>query len=280
MVAGMSSTDVKELVEKLFGISWDRVLAGFVYSLASGWFWWAVLTSTRPRYPLDGLARLLETLAITPPAWISGTASWLSHPERAGFVLVLGVGAGLAATIYARTQSTGSEAACVILSLTAIQGGGPTTGVVATLVTVVIAAGVSALLALGQDRSEKPDGDRPFEGLLGHHTGFATVTAALTTLFPFVLVPLAPLAPVAIAIRCLRADREIDEAAALSFSALHRLQTGSAADQRAAAQTLILAGALLTNPHDNRACQDAAGSLRNLFTGPTGADPGRLRPRL
>ncbi|MEU4360289.1 hypothetical protein [Promicromonospora sp. NPDC023987] len=276
------SSDLKDLgshIEKLFGVSWDRVLAGFVYSLASGWLLWAVLTSTRPRSPLDGLTRLLETLAITPPAWIGDAAAWMSHPERDVFVVVLAVGAGLAATFYAGTQSTGSEAASVFLTLAALQGGGPAI-VMITLVTIVIPVTLSVLLAVAQDNSKASAGDRPLEKLLGHHTGFVTVNAALTSLFPFLLIPFAPLALVVIVTRCLRADRAVDEAAALSFTALHRLRTGSAADQQAAAQTLILAGALLADPHDNQARQDAAGSLRQLFTGPTGAGPGQLRPRL
>ncbi|MFC8797196.1 hypothetical protein ACFT2C_05660 [Promicromonospora sp. NPDC057138] len=272
-------TDIKELVERPFGVSWDRVLAGFVYSLASGWFWWAQLTSTRPRSPLDGMTRLLETLTITPPAWISGTASWLSHPERAGLVVVLAVGAGLAATVYAGTQSTGSEAACVILTLAALQGGGWTLLMI-TFMTVAIPVALSWRLAVAQERARSSEDDPLLEGFFGNHTTSVTVKAALSSSFPFLLIPFAPLAVVVIMIRCLSADRPVDEAAALSYSALHRLHTGSADDQQAAAPALILAGALLADPHDIQARQAAASSLRGLFTGPTGAAPVQLRPRI
>jgi hypothetical protein len=263
----------------MFGVSWDRVLAWFVYGLASSWFLWAAFTSARPRSPLDGLTSLLETLAVTPPAWISDSASWMSHPQRAGVVVVLAIGAGLAAMIYARTQSTGSEVACVVLTLAAFQGGGSAMFVI-SLVTVLIPVGLSALLVLAQVKSKPSAGERPFEHLLGRHTGFVTVSAGLTTLFPFALILLAPLALVVMAIRCLSADRPVNEAAALSYSALHRLHTGSVKDQRAAAPALILAGALLADPHDKQARQDAARSLRDLFTGPPGAVPGPFRPRL
>jgi hypothetical protein len=278
----MSLSDVKELVERLFGVSWDRVLAGFVYSLASGWFWWAVLTPVRPRSPLDGVTHLLETLTITPPAWISGTASWLSHPERAGLVVVLAVGAALAATIYAGTQSTGSEAACVILTLAALQGGGWTLLMI-TLVTVAIPVALSWRLAVVQENarnSDDPPLEPPLEGLFGNHTTSVTVKAAFSSSFPFLLIPFAPLAVVVIVIRCLSADHPVDEAAALSYGALHWLHTGSAEDRQVAAQTLILAGALLADPHDKQARQAAARSLRGLLTGPTGAAPVQLRPRL
>lgn len=282
MVAGMSWSDIKELVERPFGVSWDRALAGFVYSLASGWFWWAVFTPVRPRSPLDGVTRLLEMLTITPPAWISGTASWLSHPERAGLVVVLAIGAGLAATIYAGTQSTGSEAMCVILTLAAFQGGDRTLLMI-TLVTVAIPVALSWWLAVVQEkarRSDDPPLELPLEGLFGNHTTSVTVKAALSSSFPFLLIPFAPLAVLVIMIRCLSADQPVDEAAALSYSALHRLHTGSAEDQRAAAPALILAGAVLADPHDIQARQAAARSLRGLFTGSTGAAPVQLRPRL
>lgn len=282
MMAGTFAADFKELgsyIEKMFGVSWDRVLAWFVYSLASSWFWWAAFTSARSRSPLDGLTSLLEALAIRPPGWIGDAASWMSHPERGGFVVALAIGAGLAATIYARTQSTGSEATCVILTLAAFQGGGPAMFVI-SLVTIAIPVGLSALLVLAQDDSVASVGERPLESLLGRHAGFVTVNAGLTSLFPFALILLAPLALVVMAVRCLSADRAVDEAAALSYSALHHLHTGTAEHQRAAAPALILAGALLADPHDNKARQDAARSLRDLFTGPTGADPGPFRPRL
>ncbi|MFI9487398.1 hypothetical protein ACIG47_13490 [Promicromonospora sp. NPDC052451] len=275
----MGFADIKDLVEKLSGTSWDRVLAGFVYGLASGWFWWAVLTSTRPRSPLDGLTRLLETLAITPPAWISGAASWISHPGRAGLVFAIAVGAGLAATIYTGIKGTGSAAVCVILTMAALQGGGGT-AVMITLATIAIPAGLSALLALVQNRVGVSAEVRPFEALLGHHTGPVTVQVTLTSLFPLLLIPFAPLVLVVIVMQRLSADRPIDEAAALSYSALHRVHTGSAEDQRVAAPALILAGALLTDPHDNEARQAAASSLRRLFTGPTGAAPVQPPPRV
>ncbi|MFD2796488.1 hypothetical protein ACFS27_23200 [Promicromonospora vindobonensis] len=275
MTSGMSWTEIRDVgphIEKFFGVSWDRVLAGLVYGLASGWLWWAMLTSTRPRSPLDGLSRLLETLSITPPEWISDGASWLSHPARGGLVVVLAVGAGLVATIYARTQSTGSEIACVILTLAAFQGGG-WTALMIVVVTVVAPVALSLLLVATQHSSKKSAGERPFEELLGHHTASTSVAGALSSSIPFWLVLLAPLAVVAIAVRCLRADRAIDEAGELSQSALHRLRTGSAADQRAAAQSLIVAGALLSDPHDHRARQESALMLRLMLNGPTGAAP-------
>lgn len=268
--------DALPRIEKLFGVSWDRILAGLVYGLASGWLWWAMLTSTVSHSPLDGLSRLLETLAIMPPAWIRDGASWIDHPDRAGLVIVLAAGAGLAATLYARTQSTGSEITCVLLTLAAFQGGGRT-ALVITLIAVLTSVLLSLLLVITQHYSDDPTGERPFESLLGHHTALTTITGALTSSFPFWLILLAPLAVVAIAIRCLRADRPVDEAGELSWSALHQLRTGSAADQRAAAQALIVTSALLSDTHDQRARQETAAMLRMTLNGPTGAAP--VRPR-
>lgn len=276
----MSASDLKEIIERPFGVSWDRVLAGFVYSLASGWFWWAILAPARPRSPLDGVSRLLETLAITPPPWIGGTASWLSHPDRASFVVVLAIGAGLAATIYAGTQSTGSEAACVILTLAAFQAGG-CTSLLITLVTVAVPVALSWGLAVAQEKAKNPDDPRepPLEDFVGNHTTTSVGRAALSSALPFLLVPFAPLAVVVVVIRSISADTPVDEAAALSYTALHRLHSGSVEDQRMAAPALILTGALLADPHDNAARQAAARSLRGLFTGPTGAAPVRIRHR-
>ncbi|MFI2486832.1 hypothetical protein ACH47X_07980 [Promicromonospora kroppenstedtii] len=161
--------------------------------------------------------------------------------------------------------------------MAAVQGGGRTVLYI-TLVTALTLVALSLLLAAAQHYSGHSAGERPLEGALGHHTAFTSIAGGLISSFPFWLIVLTPFAVVAIALMALRADRAVDEAEELSGSALRQLQTGSAADQRAAAQALIIAGALLSEPHDHEARQSMARMLRLAYDGPTGAISTRFPP--
>ncbi|MFC8943683.1 hypothetical protein ACFT1B_36970, partial [Streptomyces griseoincarnatus] len=183
--------EARSYILTLFGLSWDRALAGFVCGIASLWFFWSLITQTAgaeegAATPLDGLSALLTRISASEPAWVTSVSTWLSAPERDGLVVFSAVAAGITATIYARTLSTGSEIASVLLALTVIQAHGWST-LALTATTIVVPAAISLGIALAQRDSDQSD-----HGV--RHRLSATVQRFPYALIPFARVVVAPAA--------------------------------------------------------------------------------------